>query len=70
MIVPQRSMRQMSAPESLIQGAFADLLARLFVAGSLYLVCLDFAAGLLLPNIGSPVPIRIRRMLRVKGELR
>jgi hypothetical protein len=65
MTVPQHSIRGMSA-----RGALADLLARLFVAGPAYLVCLDFPAGLLLPNTGSLVPIRVRRTLRVKGELR
>ena len=53
----------------LVQGAFADLLARLFVGGLAYLVCLGFAVGLLVPNIGLLVLSRIRRTLSVRREL-
>jgi putative peptidoglycan lipid II flippase len=53
----------------LVQGAFAGLLARLFVGGLAYLVCLGFAVGLLVPNIGLLVLSRIRRTLSVRREL-
>ena len=53
----------------LIQGAFTDLLSRLFAGGLGYLVCLGFAVGLLMPDTGLSALRRLRRTFRVKGEL-
>ena len=59
----------MFALGSLIQGTFTDLLSRLFAGGLGYLVCLGFAIGLLMPDMGLSALKRLRRTFRVKGEL-
>ncbi|MDE2377179.1 lipid II flippase MurJ [Bradyrhizobium sp.] len=59
----------MSALGLLIQGTFTDLLSRLLAGGLGYLLCLGFAVGLLMPDMGLVALRRLRRTFRVKGEL-
>lgn len=53
----------------LVQNSLTDLLVRLFIGGLAYLVCLGFAVGHLLPNIGLSVLNNVRRRLRLSWEL-
>jgi putative peptidoglycan lipid II flippase len=59
----------MAAMGILIQGAFADLLPRLFAGGVACLVCTMVSMAVLMPSTVPLVLNRLRRTFQVKGEL-